>query len=170
MEPHESEKKFSSWAEHATMPNDFLIFFSGAKLASLMFHPLISRRLKRTGGWEVVFECSVVKREVSREQCNCLISVMTYQLHLLPDLVERSIFAILRTEKNQLALPSVFSPIVFLLLCCCRVTPSPKQGSFPEMKILRSTWRRIACLWYIRSLSSRSTCFPYSLPCALQPL
>lgn len=111
-----------------------IIFFSGAKLASLMFHPLISRRLKRTGGWEVVFECSIVKREVSREQCNCLISVMTYQLHLLPDLVERSIFAILRTEKNQLALPSVFSPIVFLLLCCCRVTPAQSRVAFQKWK------------------------------------
>lgn len=72
------------------MPNDDFLFvcFSVAKLASLMSYSLISKRLKRSGFGEAVFECScpqfslnhdssIVKCEISREQYNCLTSVMT---------------------------------------------------------------------------------------------
>lgn len=61
------------------MPNDdfLLVCFSGAKLACLMSYSLISRMLKRTGFGEAIFECSVVKCEISKEQYNCLTSAMT---------------------------------------------------------------------------------------------
>lgn len=55
----ESGEGFGSWVERLCV----------GKLASMRFSSLISRKLKRT---ELVFECSIVKCEISREQHNCL--------------------------------------------------------------------------------------------------